>query len=65
MMNADFCRAQTHVHQDRADSASLENVRIIAQTAATAWLKEAGHADAVAARRLKDALAHREIAPYP
>lgn len=57
MVNADFCRAQAHLHQVRADEALLPNVRNIAQTAVTAWLKEAGHADAVAARRLKDALA--------
>lgn len=41
MSHADFCSIQAQIHQTRADEASLPNVRVVAQTAATAWLKEA------------------------
>ncbi|KEQ51369.1 hypothetical protein [Sphingobium chlorophenolicum] len=36
-----FCRAQEALHRDRAAVADLDNVRIIAAAAASAWAREA------------------------
>ncbi|APL93475.1 hypothetical protein AI27_11660 [Sphingomonas sp. BHC-A] len=36
-----FCRAQEAFHRDRAAVANLDNVRIVATSAAAAWAREA------------------------
>lgn len=51
MIDAEFCRAQALEHQARAAAARLPNVRNVALAAAAVWLKEAEHAERVAARR--------------
>jgi len=46
-----LCRSQEAFHRGRADEASLENVRIVAVTAANAWGEEALLAERREARR--------------
>ena len=36
-----FCRTQQAIHNDRAEKAQLDNVRIVAERAANAWNQEA------------------------
>lgn len=36
-----FCLAQEALHRDRAAAANLDNVRIVAASAAAAWAREA------------------------
>jgi len=36
-----FCRAQEGFHRDRAAMANLDNIRIVATSAAEAWAREA------------------------
>jgi hypothetical protein len=39
--SASLCRSQEAFHRDRAAAAQLENVRVVATRAATAWGREA------------------------
>lgn len=48
-----LCRAQEEFHRARAVSATLENVRSLAETAATAWGQEAVAAERREARSLR------------
>jgi hypothetical protein len=58
------CRTQEIVQRDRANSASLDNVRIIAERAAAAWGCEALLAEKREARHLRAAAlaAKRDLA---
>ena len=49
--SAAFCRAQEAAQQARADGATLENVRVVAIAAATAWPREAELAEQREAKR--------------
>jgi hypothetical protein len=51
--SASLCRTQEAFHRDRAAAAQLENVRIIAAKAATAWGHEALAAERREARHRK------------
>jgi len=51
-----FCRAQETLQRDRASAAQLDNVRIIATQAATAWQREAVLAENREARQDRTAL---------
>jgi len=55
------CRTQETVQRDRAESAQLDNVRIVAERAATAWGLEAIAAEKREARHLR-VLAIAELA---
>ena len=48
-----LCRAQEDLHLRRAASTTLENVRLVSTSAATAWAKEAMAAEAREARQLR------------
>ncbi|MBT2186711.1 hypothetical protein [Sphingobium nicotianae] len=48
---AAFCRAQAAIQRERANGATLENVRSIAVSAAVAWSREAGLAEEREAKR--------------
>jgi hypothetical protein len=48
-----LCRTQEALHRDRAAGATLENVRLIAASAAAAWALEANHAERREARGLR------------
>jgi hypothetical protein len=52
-LTSSMCRAQEAVQRDRAESAALENVRMIAERAAGAWHREAIAADHREARRAR------------
>lgn len=58
--SANLCRQQETVQRDRAASASLENVRIVAERAASAWGVEALAAEKREARheRTREAALH-------
>jgi hypothetical protein len=49
--NAAFCRTQQALQRDRADTAELENTRIIATRAADAWGREAVLAERLESKR--------------
>jgi hypothetical protein len=54
-----LCRAQEELHRQRAAGTTLENVRLISTSAATAWAKEALAAETREARQLRGgAVAH-------
>lgn len=48
-----MCRAQETAQRTRAASAPLENVRIVAERAATAWAQEAIEAERRESRRAR------------
>lgn len=48
--SASLCREQESLQRDRAANASLENVRVVAQRAASAWGTEAAAAEKREAR---------------
>lgn len=50
-LSSSLCRIQEGIHRDRAAKADLENVRVIAEEAATAWGVEAEAAERREARR--------------
>lgn len=50
-LSVSFCRTQQALHKDRASSALLDNVRIVAEKAAAAWGLEAEIADRRDAQR--------------
>lgn len=50
-LSSTLCRVQETIQRDRADSAILENIRVIAERAATAWGVEALSAERREARR--------------
>lgn len=52
-LTSSMCRAQEAVQRDRAESATLENVRMIAERAVGAWHREAIAADHREARRAR------------
>lgn len=41
IQSSEFCRAQESAQRERASHAVLENVRVIATSAATTWAREA------------------------
>jgi hypothetical protein len=49
-----LCRAQEAHYRSRADGASLDNVRVVAERAATAWAREAVVAERREARRSQE-----------
>jgi len=51
--SAALCRAQESLHRRRAADTSLENVRLVATSAAAAWAKEAASAESREARHLR------------
>lgn len=54
--SSQFCLKQQAMHQARADTATLVNVRTVALTAATAWGREATLAAAAERRRAGGAI---------
>lgn len=56
-LSASFCRTQQALHDERASSAQLDNVRAVAGLAAAAWGHEAEIADMREKRRLRVQLA--------
>jgi hypothetical protein len=48
-----LCRAQETLHRHRAANTTLENVRLVATSAAAAWAKEATAAESREARQLR------------
>lgn len=48
-----LCRTQEAFHRDRAEATSLENVRVIATSAAAAWAIEATQAERREARGIR------------
>ncbi len=50
-LSSDFCRSQQTIHQERAASTQLDNVRIVAGKAAAAWGVEAAAAELREKRR--------------
>ena len=48
-----LCRTQEAFHRDRAEAATLENVRLIASNAAAAWGQEAAAAEKREARGVR------------
>ncbi len=52
-VSSELCRAQEAIHRDRAANTGLDNVRIISETAAVAWAREAVAAEKREARRAR------------
>lgn len=48
-----LCRAQEELHRRRAAGTTLENVRLVSTSAATAWAKEALAAESREARQIR------------
>jgi hypothetical protein len=50
--SATMCRAQEAFHRQRAEQATLENVRAIAINAALIWAQEAKRAEGIEAKKM-------------
>ena len=61
-LSATHCRAQENFYLERAESATLENVRAVARQAAVAWGQEAAAAETREARHLRARAVAAELA---
>jgi hypothetical protein len=64
-LSVTFCRTQEARQLAHAQSAPLENSRIVARDAAMAWAKEAAFAERSDARRLRNATVHQTVSRLP